>query len=51
MKRRAFLAGAAALAVVPSGACALPERLLQDDAPVLDVVPCVNVAPSAVRHG
>lgn len=40
MKRRSFVLGAAAVATSATSACALPARLLEDDAPVLDVVPC-----------
>lgn len=43
MKRRKFLAAAAAtatVAVAATSATALPARLLEDDAPRLDLVPC-----------
>ena len=40
MKRRAFLASAAALAASTTSACALPARLLEDDAPLLEWIPC-----------
>jgi hypothetical protein len=40
LKRRALMAGAVAAAALPTTACALPERLLQDDAPKLNLIPC-----------
>lgn len=40
MNRRQLLLGAAVAAVAPATACALPPRLLQDDAPKLNLIPC-----------
>ena len=48
INRRSLLLGAAAVAAAPVSACALPPRLLQDDAPKLDIVPCSGRWP-AVR--